>query len=133
MTIFVDTTALFALVDEGDPEHDRALAWFEGVALDQDEPLLTHSYAVTETIALMHARLGGPAVRMLLDDVLPAFEVRFVDEELHGRAVTAFLAGLNRRVSFVDRKSCELMRSEGIRQACAFDGDFTDEGFATVP
>jgi predicted nucleic acid-binding protein len=133
MTTFVDTSALFALVDEGDPEHDRALAWLEGIVLDQDEALLTHSYAVTETIALVHARLGGSAVRMLLDDVVPALEVRFVDEELHGHAVTAFLAGLDRRVSFVDRTSFELMRSEGVRRAFAFDGDFAKAGFETVP
>jgi uncharacterized protein len=133
MTTLVDTSALFALVYEEDPRHDRAIAWLEGVAADEDEPLLTHSYVVNEALALTHARLGGSAVRLLIDQVLPVCQIRFVDEQLHRRAITAFLAGLSRRISFVDRTSFELMRSEGIVHAFAFDPDFTREGFETVP
>lgn len=133
MTTFIDTSALFALIDESDPTHDKALAWLEDVAANHDEPLLTHSYVVNEAIALVHARLGTSAVRMLIDDVFPAFEIRFVDEELHRRAIVAYLAGLSRRVSFVDRTSFELMRAERIRRAFTFDGDFDDEGFEVVP
>ena len=133
MTTFVDTSALFALLDEGDPGHDAALAWLEGTATGPPERFRTHSYIVTETIALTHARLGTAAVRMLIDNVMPAFEIRFVDAELHQRATTAYLAGLTRRVSFVDRTSFELMRAERIDRAFAFDPDFRREGFETVP
>lgn len=133
MTTFIDTSALLALVNDDDPNHDRALAWFEDVTTHHDEEMLTHEYVVNETIALTHVRLGTSAVRMLIDDVLPAFEIRFVDEELHRLAIVAYLAGLNRRVSFVDRTSFELMRAEGIRRALTFDGDFAAEGFEVVP
>jgi uncharacterized protein len=133
MTTLVDTSALFALISEGDPGHARALEWLENVAAHEDASLITHNYVMAETIALTHARLGTPAIRLLIDDVLPMCEIRFVDEELHERAVAAFLAGLGRRASFVDRTSFELMRSEGIERAFAFDRDFDREGFATVP
>jgi predicted nucleic acid-binding protein len=89
--------------------------------------------AVVETITLVSARLGQATVRLLIDAVLPTCEVRFVDETLHTRAVAAYLAGLGRRISFVDRTSFELMRAEGTDQAFAFDRDFTREGFETVP
>jgi len=133
MTTLVDTSAFFALLSEEDRRHGRAIAWLEDVATDGNEPLLTHSYVVTETIALVHARLGAPAIRLLIDEVLPACEIRFVDADLHRRSVTAFLAGLDRRISFVDRTSFELMRAEGIRRAFAFDADFANHGFETVP
>ena len=133
MTTLVDTSALYALVSEEDPRHDRAIAWLETVAAHEDEALLTHSYVVNEAIALTHARLGASAIRLLIDQVLPVCQIRFVDEELHRRAVTAFLAGPSRKVSFVDRTSFELMRSEGIERAFAFDPDFAREGFETVP
>ncbi|MGZ8631592.1 MAG: type II toxin-antitoxin system VapC family toxin [Actinomycetota bacterium] len=133
MTTFVDSSALYALIDEGDPAHETALAWIEDISAGEPEHLRTHSYVVVETIALTHARLGPGAVRMLVDDVLPACEVRFVDGDLHRRAITAYLAGLGRRVSFVDRASFELMREERIEQAFAFDPDFRREGFETVP
>jgi predicted nucleic acid-binding protein len=133
MTTFVDSSALYALIDEGDPAHGTALTWLDDVSGASSERLRTHSYVVVETIALTHARLGAAAVRMLVDDVLPACDVRFVDDDLHRRAITAFLAGLGRRVSFVDRASFELMREERIDRAFAFDPDFRREGFETVP
>jgi predicted nucleic acid-binding protein len=133
MTFFVDTSGLFALMDEGDPRHDRAVGWLEDVTAESGQSLITHSYVVNEAIALTHARLGGSAVRTLIDDVLPALDIRFVDRALHDRAIAAFLAGLGRRISFVDRTSFELMRLEGIRHAFSFDDDFADEGFTVVP
>jgi predicted nucleic acid-binding protein len=133
MTTFVDSSALYALIDEGDPAHETALAWLDDVAAGEPERLRTHSYVVVETIALTHARLGAAAVRMLIDDVFPACDIRFVDGDLHRRATTAYLASLSRRVSFVDRASFELMREERIDRAFAFDPDFRREGFETVP
>jgi predicted nucleic acid-binding protein len=133
VTTLVDTSALFALLSEDDPAHDRAIEWIEHVSVNEDEVLLTHSYVVGEAIALTQARLGATAVRLLVNDLLPAVEVRFVDEDLHERAITALLAGLDRKVSFVDRTSFELMRAEDIRKAFTFDSDFADEGFETVP
>jgi predicted nucleic acid-binding protein len=133
MTTFVDSSALYALLDESDPAHESALAWIEDISAGEPEHLRTHSYVVTETIALTHARLGTAAVRMLIDDVLPAYDIRFVDGDLHQRAITAYLAGLGRRVSFADRTSFELMRAERIDRAFAFDPDFGREGFEIVP
>lgn len=133
MTTFVDTSALFASIDEGDRGHAAALAWLEEISAAGPDRLRTHNYVVVETIALTHARLGAAAVRMLIDDVLPVCEVRFVDDDLHQRAVIAYLAGLGRRVSFVDRMSFAMMRAERIDRAFAFDPDFRREGFATVP
>lgn len=133
MTTFVDTSALYALIDEGDPAHAAAVTWLDDIADAAPERLRTHNYVVIETIALTHARLGAAAVRLLIDDVLPACEVRFVDDDLHDRAVIAYLAGLGRRVSFVDRMSFELMRAERIDRAFAFDPDFKREGFETTP
>ncbi len=133
MTTFVDSSALYALIDDADPAHEPAMVWLEEASGVEPERLRTHNYVVVETIALVHARLGSTAVRLLIDDVLPACEVAFVDGELHQRATIAFLAGLNRRVSFVDRASFELMRTERIDRAFAFDPDFRREGFDTVP
>jgi predicted nucleic acid-binding protein len=134
MTTFVDTSAWYALVAEDDPGHTPALAWLEAVSsADEPERLRTHAYVVVETIALAQARLGSAAVRMLFDDVLPVAEVRYPDAGLHERAVSAYLGGLGRRASLVDRASFEMMREERIDVAFTFDRDFRREGFATVP
>ena len=133
MRAFVDTSALYALLDEDDEGHDRAGDWFTNVAADETLVLATHNYAVVETAALTHRRLGSEAVRVLFDAFIPALSVIYVEEELHRRAAAAYLAGLDRSVSFVDRVSFEVMKGLGIEEAFAFDADFDAEGFRTVP
>ncbi len=132
MTTFVDTSAFLALLVAEDRNHGAAAEWFRSAALHH-ETLITHSYVVVESIALIHRRLGPALTRAFIEDLLPVCELRFIDEPLHARATSAFVAALGRRPSFVDRVSFEVMRREGIRRAFAFDLDFPREGFETVP
>lgn len=127
--IFADTSALYALLDADDQAHARARAFFETGPMR----LVTHNYVVVETASLVHKRLGPALVRALLEDLMPAVEMRWVDEELHRAALSAFMAAVRRRTSLVDWVSFEVMRREGIDRAFAFDRDFAVHGFAIVP
>ena len=60
MTIFVDTSALYALASADDPIHDTAADLFRGLA---DAELVTHNYVIVESSALIHRRLGPSATR----------------------------------------------------------------------
>ena len=133
MTTFVDTSALYALLDEDDDNHGSAVSWLSSAGSDSSEILLTHSYVVVEAAALVHRRLGTAAVRVLFDAFFPALSVIVVGEDLHGRAAAAYLAGLGTSVSLVDRVSFQLMREAGLDRAFAFDRDFTREGFQAFP
>jgi predicted nucleic acid-binding protein len=130
---FVDTSALYALLDADDENHAAAARWLTGPGSTPTDVLVTHSYVLVESAALVHARLGASAVRDLFDAFVPALTVVFVDDALHGRATAAYLAGLKRRVSFVDRVSFQLIRDTALDRAFAFDRDFAREGFALVP
>jgi uncharacterized protein len=132
VTILVDTSALLALLSSNDPGHEAATAWFEGPARSEHERLLTHSYVMLESAALVRARLGGEAVLSLFERILPLIEPLFVDEALHRTALAPHLAN-PRGPSLVDRVSFQVMRDLGIRTAFAFDRDFVREGFVTVP
>ena len=133
MRTFVDTSALYALLDADDENHRAAATWFVGPGTTPVTDLVTHSYVVVESTALVHHRLGAAGVRDLFDAIIPALTITFVDSALHARAAAAYLAGLSRRVSFVDRVNFQLMRDLAIDQAFAFDRDFVTEGFALVP
>jgi len=133
MRTFVDTSALYALLDEDDVNHDRAARWFTKAARDQEVFLTTHSYVVVESSALTHRRLGSKAVRVLFDAFIPVLSVFYVDEDLHRQSVAGYLAALDKRISFVDRVSFQTMRHLGIDHAFAFDRDFENEGFHVVP
>lgn len=130
--MFVDTSALYALLSRTDENHRAAAAAFP--ELRRRGPLVTHNYVVVEAAALVHRRLGSAAVRALLDDLLTPVEVVWVDPDLHAVAQAVFLAGARRRgVSLVDRVSFETMRRHGIAAAFAFDPDFASEGFELIP
>lgn len=133
MKTFVDTSALYALLDADDDEHAPAARWFAGPGTSPTEVLVTHNYVVVESAALVHHRLGVAAVRDLFDALLPALTVSYVDDALHQRASAAYLAGLGRRVSFVDRVSFQVVRDLELDRAFAFDRDFATEGFVVVP
>ena len=126
MSVFVDTSAVYALLDAGDTNHDRAVLATERL-LGQE--LVTHSYVVVELVSLVRRRLGATAAARLIDDVLPAIEVTDVDASLRSQALAAFRAATDSAVSLVDRTSFEFMRRRGIRRAWSMDSDFATEGF----
>ena len=131
MTLLVDTSALYALMDRDDPNHVSARAFWS--TLPERETPLTHNYVVLETSALVQRRLGVPALRSLVDDVLQPVSTIFVDDELHRTAVATVLAAGQRDVSLVDRVSFEVMRRFGLANAFAYDAHFAQLGFQTLP
>ncbi len=132
MTVLVDTSAFYALVDDRDPDHANAQAGLQRLRAD-DEPLLTHEYVVVETISLVQRRLGMGALRRFVDDLLPIVDIERVDPALHAQAREAMLAGGQRGISLVDWTSFLVMRRRGIETAFAFDDDFAAQGFRTLP
>ena len=132
MSVFVDTSALFALLDADDGDHGRVLAAFEDLC-DSDAVLLTTNYVVVETLAVCQRRLGTEAARHLMANLLPLMDVRWVTPEAHWEAVSVLLTASRRELSLVDCVSFEVMRRLGIRQAFALDGHFREQGFEVVP
>lgn len=130
-TAFVDTSGLYALLVAEDARHDAARHALR-VLQDQGAVLVTTSFVLQETIALLQARAGIAAVRTFERLVVPSLEVVWVDEPLYRRALGALLAANRRAVSLTDWTSFEVMRSRQIQQAFAFDPHFVEQGFENV-
>lgn len=132
MRVFVDTSALYAVLDADDRMHDQAKrTWRE--LLDASARILTSNYVLVETIALLQHRLGIEAVRVFNGDVVPALETVWVETQAHQAACSALLTAGRRRLSLVDCVSFEVMRKAGIELAFAFDPHFAEQGFETLP
>ena len=131
--LFVDTSALYALLDARDRYHRAAARVWRELLEDESLVLLTSNYVVLETVALVQHRLGLEAVRVLQDDVLPVLTVIWVDKHLHESALTALLAAGKRHRSLVDWTSFELMRRHGLDVVFTFDRDFNEQGFRRIP
>lgn len=130
--VFVDTSAFYAVLDADDRSHPRARAAWDQLLdglLDETLEGVTHGAVVVEAAALVQRRLGLPAVRALLTELVPLCAVEWIDAELHALATSALLAAANRGVSLVDWTSFVVMRRRGIDTALAFDDDFVDQGF----
>ena len=130
MTVFADTSALYALLDRDDQFHGAARATLAGLA---GEEILTHSYVLVEMIALTQRRLGAYAVRRFSQDFLPVLSTVWIDEATHSSGLAALLAALPTDVSLVDFVSFQVMRERGVARAFAFDEDFLEAGFSTLP
>ena len=129
MSVFVDTSALYALLDEGDTHHEEASDALRRLV---GAELVTHAFVVVETCALIGRRLPWAASERLIGGLLPVLDVRSVDADLYGAAMAAYRRSESARVSLVDQVSFALMRSLGIRRAFAHDDDFAREGFELV-
>lgn len=131
MNCFIDTSAFLAVLGKDDRNHVRArAAW--GDLLEQRAPLVTSSYVLTETFAILQHRMGLDAVRVFHNDVYPILTIEWVSGVLHEKGIGAVLAARRRDLSLVDCVSFEVMRQRGIRKAFAFDSHFEEQGFEMV-
>jgi predicted nucleic acid-binding protein len=131
VSVFVDTSALLAVLHSGDENHARASRSFRSL-LESDEPLVTTSYVLVETAALLQHRFGLGAVRGFQDAVAPVLAIVWVDAELHAEGVAALLTANRRELSIVDCVSFACMRRQGLTRAFHFDRHFRDQGFASA-
>ena len=126
MSVVVDTSAIFALLDRRDANHQAAVTFWTD---PDDEDLVTHAYVVVESVALVRARLGAAAVDALVDQLLPGIRIEMVDRPLH-EAAMADLRRIGGGTSLVDRVTLAFAARHGITRAFAFDADLSGAGLA---
>ena len=131
MSVFVDTSAILAVLDGSDDRHEAAKrAWIR--LLEDERPLVCHNYILVETAAVLARRVGMDAVRIFEHDVAPVLRVAWITREIHGAAAGAHLVAARGSLSLVDCASFEIMRRTGLAAAFAFDRHFREYGFRAV-
>ncbi|GBD31904.1 MAG: DNA-binding protein [Gemmatimonadales bacterium] len=127
MAVFVDTSAWYALTSASDREHVAAVRTYRDL-VERDEVLVTTSYVLAETMALIQRRLGlEPLTRFAA--AAKTVEVIWIDSEYHALAENLLFERRRRRLNIVDAASMVAMRERGIKVAFAFDPSFRHEGF----
>ncbi|HEY4509590.1 MAG TPA: PIN domain-containing protein [Candidatus Paceibacterota bacterium] len=124
--IFLDTSAIYALADERDENHEKAKGLFD-LALSQGEQFSLHSYILIEASALLQRRLGLEQTKKFLKESA-RFQIVWIDSSLHKLAEDYFFKHATRKLSLVDCASFVVMRQQGIMKALAFDDDFPKAG-----
>jgi uncharacterized protein len=130
--IFIDSSALLAIVKVDDINHLRAKQqWLD--LLNSNESLYTNNYVVVESIAITQKRSGLKVMEQLQRNILSLVYIDWVDEEQHSQALEAVFEYKRRKLSLVDCTAFQTMRSLGIETAFTFDNHFREEGFNIIP
>ena len=132
MSLFVDTSGLYAVLVRSEQQHAPVTEAFR-TAAESGRRLYTSNYVLVETAALLQHRIGLEPVRDLDARIVPVLEVRWVDEALHRRGVERLFRTDKRGVSLVDAVSFTLLEDEGGKDVLGLDADFVAEGFRLVP
>ncbi len=128
--IFVDTSYLWAILDEGDILHARASAWEMTVS----EPLITTEYVLWELVNAF----SQPAHRL---KVHPAFDLIQASPQWHIVAANQLLfdEGILKHRSHRDKEwsltdciSFNVMRERAITRALTHDHHFEQAGFEAL-
>src|SRR5579859_2393243 len=89
--VFLDTSALYALIDKRDAHHTKAREAL-GALIGARRSLLTSDYIVTEAVNLANAR-GGTHVALRILELLErsvGIRIEWIGSERFGRAVAFF-------------------------------------------
>jgi predicted nucleic acid-binding protein len=134
MTLLVDTTAFYALADESDKNHKKALAYYKKIQ-EESPLLLTTNYILSETYTLIRVRLGHRAAITALEGIRESdlVEIVYGNEELDNAALDILRKQRDKDYSYADAVSFALMELRGITEAFTFDSHFRQFGFQMVP
>lgn len=127
MSVFVDTSAWFALASVTDQDHKAARAIWRDL-VDHDETLVTSSYTLAETMGLIQHRLGWKPLE-LFAAAMRTVDVVWIDETRHREAEALVFTHRRRGTNIVDAAGFAVMRALDMDTAFAFDDDFAREGF----
>ncbi len=132
MSCFADTSALYAVLDRTDRNHEHARTEWRNI-LNEGTRLVTHNYVVVESMALVQRRLGITALRAFHEEVLPLITTEWIDPARHHTALEMVLLAGRKKLSVVDCASFVLMRELGISEAFCVDRHFREQGFLVRP
>ncbi len=129
--IFLDTSAIVAIVDHRDEFHEKAVKAAEVLSGDGYQ-LWTHNYLIVEASAVLQRKLGIGNSLTLLTRAEDIATIHWVTPDEHERAVYRLGQRNRRNLSFVDCVSFVLMEQFDSTTAFSYDADFETEGFKLI-
>ena len=129
MRVFVDTSAIVALLWASDSNHSIAKEIWKQL-LSRRARLVTTELVLAESVALARSRAGFEIAREVWTSLTSeAFVLEWANEETLADAKRVFEKYSDHELSLCDCVSAATMKKSRIRTAFAFDRDFEILGF----
>ena len=127
---FVDTSALYALIDRKDSHHST-MGGHVGRLLHSRRGLVTTDYVVCESVNLASARAGHHVGGRILElvDRSSALRVEWIGSLRFEAAKTFYRRHSDHRYSFTDCTSFAVMRELKLLDVLTTDQHFQEAGF----
>ena len=132
MNVFVDTSALYALMVPDDNNHQAAQACFEQLRFSE-AALVSSNYILLECTSIIQRRHGFETAKEFLRETATLLDVIWIEKSLHERAMGLWDKSGRRALSLVDCVSFSVMHEHGLRRAVTFDHHFREAGFEVLP
>ena len=124
--VFIDSSAIVALVDQDDASHADAVSAYRGLVA-AGYRLFTSNYVVSETYDLLRTGVGHAVARQWLKDSTLA--IYHADEQDERRARRTVLRARGAQgLTVTDAVSLVVMERLGVADAFAVDPDFLSGG-----
>ena len=128
-SVFVDSSGWYALLDEADANHGRAVALVRRLVTAR-VPLITSDYVIDESITLLKARVGSRLALRLFDYLAQATTVEWewVGVDRFERAKALFVKLSDQGHSFTDCTSLVIAKERAIEEVVTTDRHFRISG-----
>lgn len=132
-SVFIDTSALIALVHPRDQYHSTIHAYFERSG--ESMRGMTSNLVLAEFLSFF-ARHGNLEAALRFHDKMlqnADLKVLWVDLPLHRESSDLLSKFSDQRLSFTDASSFAIMKKERLTQVLTFDENFRKAGFQSLP
>ena len=131
--VFVDTSALYALIDKRDSHHRKASGAVTQL-LNSGRRLVTTDYVVAETVNLANARAGSALGTRVLDLIEQSAGIRieWISSARFESTKRFFRKHTDHRYSFTDCASFVVMRELDVADALTTDRHYVEAGFTSL-
>ncbi len=128
--IFIDTSALVALFDRSDNNHQKAKILLE-IIRNNKRKLLMSDYIFDETITTVLSNAGHKTAVEIGEFILGSniVELSWLDESIIMKAWEYFKRHSDKEYSFTDCTTFMLMKEMKLSNFFSFDEDFVKAGF----
>jgi len=130
--VFIDTSAIYALLNLKDENHRKAVNYYENLK-KKNAIIITTNYIIDETYTLLMIRKGQEFAVDFIDKLRITFNVFYVEKTDDDLAIEILKKYIDKNFSFIDAMSFHIMKRDKIKTALAFDKHFIQAGFKTLP